>query len=84
MRVLATSQDQVELRRRLCLYLSVMHPTKGIVPGPYSKIGSPLRRLFLDVARESMLEGGDEDELARKVSASVIGTPEEEYWTWHV
>jgi hypothetical protein len=73
-------QDRAELRRRLCPYLNVKHPSKGLVKGPYNKLASSLRRRFLDVVWISTPE--DFDELEEKVLGFVAGTEEENYWRY--
>jgi len=78
-KTLMNMQNRAELRRRLCPYFSVRHATKGLVQGPYNKLPSQLRRRFLDVVWISTPEG-NLDELEEKISGSVMGTEEENYW----
>lgn len=66
-------------------YFSVIHVVRGQLFGPYSKlpIGSPLRRLALDVVFNLMsMEGGAHNGgLHDAIDLAVANTEEEYYWT---
>lgn len=70
----------MELRRRLCPYLSIDHPTKGVVLGPYSKLPIELKRTFLGVAWVLSGTAENQDELDARITRIVVGTEEEDYW----
>lgn len=63
-------------------YFSLVHPARGVVQGPYSKLrDSTLRRLALDVA--SVLEGDSSDSvdnLFASVDRAVESEDEHMYW----
>ncbi|KAJ8494635.1 hypothetical protein ONZ51_g2221 [Trametes cubensis] len=74
------------LKSRLVPYFSIVHPARGKVRGPYAKlsVGSPLRRLVLDLVAtiqghaSSKADAGD-DGLVAAVFEAVSETPEESY-----
>ncbi|KAL0951086.1 hypothetical protein HGRIS_007824 [Hohenbuehelia grisea] len=73
------------LRAQLVPFFSVVHPTRGRLPGPYAKLpqGSALRRLAIDVAVTIGSAGGDEAgciAMRDAVTVAVEGTAEESYW----
>ncbi|KAG6897355.1 hypothetical protein C0992_002281 [Termitomyces sp. T32_za158] len=72
------------LRSKLVPFFTINHSTRGRVPGPYGKIpvGSPLRRLTLDLAA-TLLPSADAstgDEMRTAVGLAVVGSEEQEYW----
>ncbi|KAG6884745.1 hypothetical protein C0993_008535 [Termitomyces sp. T159_Od127] len=72
------------LRSKLVPFFTINHPARGQLPGPYSKIpiGSPLRRLTLDLAATllSSTDGCTGDEMRTAVDLAVVGSEEQEYW----
>lgn len=70
----------MELRRRLCPYLSIDHPTKGVVLGPYSKLPIGLKRTFLQVVWVLSGVAKTDDDLDARIARIVVGTEEEDYW----
>lgn len=66
-------------------FFSISHPTRGQLPGPYTKlpISSLLRRLALDVVvtvSMILLRETHDDGLAAAVDTAVVGREEEGYW----
>ncbi|KAG5735244.1 Testis-expressed sequence 10 like protein [Termitomyces sp. T112] len=72
------------LRAKLVPFFTVNHAVRGQLPGPYNKIpiGSPLRRLTLDLAATllSATDAGIGGELRVAVDLAVVGSEEQEYW----
>ncbi|KAG5342392.1 hypothetical protein C0989_002227 [Termitomyces sp. Mn162] len=72
------------LRAKLVPFFTVNHAVRGQLPGPYNKIpiGSPLRRLTLDLAATllSATDAGIGGELRVAVGLAVVGSEEQEYW----
>ncbi|KAJ7070943.1 hypothetical protein C8F01DRAFT_1046689 [Mycena amicta] len=68
------------LRSQLVPYFSITHPTRGPIPGPYSKlpVAGPLRRLALCLI--SLLQNKDSDSLSSAVESAVLGSEEATYW----
>ncbi|KII93209.1 hypothetical protein PLICRDRAFT_101004 [Plicaturopsis crispa FD-325 SS-3] len=69
------------VRSRLAPFFGIVHPVRGPLPGPYTKIpaASPVRRLAIDVVVSlSRMEGTDE--LVDAVGRAVVGTDEGPYW----
>jgi len=67
---------------KLAPFYHLSHPTKGSVPGPWARLGSPgTRRLALDVARV-WSEWDEDGKLGEAVGGAVrgIGQEEMEYW----
>ncbi|KAG6888689.1 hypothetical protein C0995_006679 [Termitomyces sp. Mi166 len=83
-RVVYLSTTITVLRSKLVPFFTINHSIRGRLPGPYSKIpmGSPLRRLILDLAATvlSATKAGVGDELRTAVGLSVLGSEEEAYW----
>ncbi|KAJ7209662.1 hypothetical protein GGX14DRAFT_452486 [Mycena pura] len=75
---LADLQTLGLLRSQMIPFFSIMHPTRGQIPGPYSKLPpvSPLRRLVLCLV--ALIR--DDSTLSSAVSFAVLGTEDELYW----
>ncbi|KAJ7783892.1 hypothetical protein DFH07DRAFT_874241 [Mycena maculata] len=75
---LAAPHTLVSLRSQIVPYFSMTHPTRGEIPGPYSKLpsGSPVRRLALDLVAVM----GEHPALSSAVDIAVLGTTEQLYW----
>ncbi|KAI0756631.1 hypothetical protein C8Q80DRAFT_1093119 [Daedaleopsis nitida] len=71
------------LRSRLLPYFSIKHPSRGQLPGPFTKLspGSPLRRLVLNCIA-TILAGtsSGDDQLETIVNDTVRDSPEATYW----
>ncbi|TFY71908.1 hypothetical protein EVG20_g1081 [Dentipellis fragilis] len=66
---------------RLIPYFVIAHPTRGELPGPFTKIASPsLRMLVLDVAATIFILSGEKPELDLAIQKAVEGTNQKGYW----
>ncbi|ETW87294.1 hypothetical protein HETIRDRAFT_59338 [Heterobasidion irregulare TC 32-1] len=69
------------VRSRLVPYFIIAHPTRGALPGPYTKLERPtLRTLALDVVATLFRLGGVEERLDSAARIAVTGTAQEQYW----
>lgn len=83
------TQVSSALALHLVPYFAITHPVRGLVPGPFCKVASQLRRLCLDVVATLLVWGGRartgvseaNGALLKAVDAVVARTMEEEYWT---
>ena len=75
----------MSIRSRFMPYFTITHPTRGTVPGPYSKLpkASPVRRLALDVGASLVVPAGvDGNGLNDAINSVLVSCPEEQaYWT---
>ncbi|KAF7320428.1 Ipi1-N domain-containing protein [Mycena kentingensis (nom. inval.)] len=79
---IVTTQTTRLLRSQLVPYFTIVHPTRGQILGPFSKLPSALRRLALClVALTGASVAEDGDALGSAVPAAVLGTAEEQYWS---
>lgn len=75
-------QQISSLSSRLAPFFLIVHPTRGQVLGPFTKIpcsASHVRSLVLDLCA-SLLRDDDGDGLCNAVCEAVKGTSEELYW----
>lgn len=74
-------QTIASLCSRLVPYFTITHPTRGQLPGPYTRLpdGSPIRRLALDVVA-TILTSFAETGLIDAVGVATVDTEEAGYW----
>ena len=70
------------MRSRLVPYFIVTHPSRGRLPGPYTKlpVSSPLRRLVLDLAATLSVGEEHNNGLGAAVAIVTMCTEEADYW----
>jgi len=77
------SQTMTLVRSRLVPYFSVNHVTRGRLPGPYSKLPRPLRKLALDlVTTISTLSETRDDGLEDAVDQAVAVDQDKHIYRW--
>ena len=77
------AQSLTSLRTRIVPYFTIMHATRGKLPGPFAKLppGSALRYLVLDVVFTlGQRAGGQAEGLEDVVGEAVRETTERAYW----
>ena len=80
-RLRCSAQVLDAVRSRLVPYFIISHPTRGALPGPYTKLERlTLRALALDVVATLFRLGGVEERLDNAVLMAVAGTTQEQYW----
>ena len=81
LRLRCSAQVLDAVRSRLVPYFIIAHPTRGALPGPYTKLERPtLRTLALDVVATLFRLGGVEERLDSAARMAVAGTAQEQYW----
>lgn len=78
----ASSNYQV-LRQRMAPFFHISHPTKGAIPGPWTKLSSrDLRWLALDVAHV-LLPSDATEHLLTAIEAATKASGAEDEARWH-
>ncbi|KZP31318.1 hypothetical protein FIBSPDRAFT_945334 [Athelia psychrophila] len=79
---LVNSETIASLGSRLVPYFTITHPTRGQLPGPYTRLpdGSPIRRLALDVVATILMSSAEAGGLIEAVGVATVDTEEVGYW----